>query len=134
VAKIRERALRAWETRRRNLQLKPIVRAISIRQPYAEMILRRKKREEYRSRPTLVKGRVYLYAALRPGDNSDWQKLGMRPGELPTGKVVGTVEIIGCRWNPFRRCYAYVLRDPRRLRRLLVPKNQPLPCFWKPQF
>lgn len=109
-------------------------RAISIRQPYAEMILCGKKREEYRSHPTLIQERVYLYAALRPGDNSDWQKLGKRPGELPTGMVIGTVEIKGCHRNPSRGCYAYVLRDPRRLRRPLLPKNQPLPCFWRPQF
>ena len=36
--------------------------ALSIRQPYVEMILTRKKRIEYRSRRTHVRGRVYLYA------------------------------------------------------------------------
>jgi hypothetical protein len=34
-------------------------RALSIRQPYVELILRGKKREEYRSRQTHVRGRVY---------------------------------------------------------------------------
>jgi hypothetical protein len=55
VAKTHAGALRAWETRRLNLKLKRIVRAISIRQPYAEMIMRGTKREEYRSNPTLIK-------------------------------------------------------------------------------
>ena len=42
-----------------------IERAISIRQPYAELILRGKKKNEFRSRPTNIRERVYIYAALR---------------------------------------------------------------------
>jgi hypothetical protein len=129
-----EGAVRAWGTRRRNLSLKPIIRAISIRQPYAEMILCGEKREEYRSRPTLIKGRVYLCAALRPGDASDWQRLTKRPGDLPTGKIIGTVEIAGCHWDESRGCFAYALQNPQRLQRPLLPKNQPQPCFWIPHF
>ncbi len=38
--------------------------ALSIRQPYAELILRGIKRIEYRSRPTRIVGeRFYLYAS-----------------------------------------------------------------------
>jgi hypothetical protein len=122
-----EGALRAWETRR-------ITRAISIRQPYVEMILCGEKREEYRSQPTLIKERVYLYAALKPGDVSEWQRLGKRPGELPVRKIVGTVEIAACRWDESRGCYAYVLKEPKRLSRPLTPRNQPQPCFWRPKF
>ena len=47
-----------------------VKRAISIRQPYVELILRRRKTREYRSRRTNIRERVYLYAALRP---ADWQ-------------------------------------------------------------
>jgi hypothetical protein len=73
VGKTSERAVRAWVTRRRNLKLKRIVRAISIRQPYAELIMRGTKREECRSRATLIQERVYLSAALTAGIKSDWQ-------------------------------------------------------------
>lgn len=45
----------------------PTGRAISIRQPYVEDILRGKKKYEYRSRPTQIRGRVYLYASLGLG-------------------------------------------------------------------
>lgn len=66
-----------------------IERAISIRQPYVELILRRKKRIEYRSQPTNIRERVYLYASLTPGDAEDWASLKKSPGELPTGLIVG---------------------------------------------
>lgn len=43
-------------------------RAISVRQPYVEMILRGIKKSEYRSQLTHIRERVYLYASLKPGD------------------------------------------------------------------
>ncbi len=46
----------------------PPRRALSIRQPYAELILRGIKRIEYRSRPTRILGeRFYIYTARIPG-------------------------------------------------------------------
>jgi hypothetical protein len=112
-----------------------IERAISIRQPYVEQILRGIKKIEYRSRPTTIRERVFLYASLTPGASpKDWTKVKKAPGELPTGLIVGTVEIVGCRFNAQDGCYHYVLRNPKRLRKPLTPLNQPQPVFWRPRF
>ncbi len=46
-----------------------ITRAISIRQPYVELILQGKKWQEFRSRRTHLRGRVYLYASMTPKDD-----------------------------------------------------------------
>ena len=108
-------------------------RAISIRQPYVEQILRGTKRFEYRSRRTNIRERVYIYAGLRPGLESQWKKLKMSPGDLPTGKIVGTVEIADCRQLHSGE-YAYRLLNPQRLTRARTPKNQPQPGFWIPRF
>ena len=52
------------------------MRALSIRQPYAELILRGIKTVEYRSRGTRIIGeRFYIYAAKR--------KLPVVSGQLP---------------------------------------------------
>ena len=97
--------------------------ALSVRQPYAELILRGIKTIEFRSRPTRVIGqRFYLYASRGGGD---WRKSAERagakawsldlampdgagvppwmgemaralrlfPGELPTGVIVGSAMI-----------------------------------------
>jgi len=110
-------------------------RAFSIRQPLVELILRGIKKKKYRSLPTRIKERVYLYANLRPSPRQmEWRKVGKNPGELPTGAIVGTVEIVGCRWDERYECYACVLKAPRRLRTALIPKNQPQPVFWRPRF
>ena len=39
-------------------------RALSIRQPHAEAIMRGVKKTEFRSRATKIRGRVYIYASL----------------------------------------------------------------------
>lgn len=111
-------------------------RALSIRQPYVELILRGKKREEYRSRRTHVRGRVYLYASLKPG-NYEWaaKKYHVRctSGTLPVGCIVGSVELVGCKALRDGE-YAWLLAKPRRYRTPLRPRNQPQPSFWKPRF
>lgn len=110
-------------------------RAVSIRQPYVELILLGKKREEYRSRPTRIRERVYLCASLNPGDY-EWaaRKYRMRcdPEKLPSGRIVGSVEIVGC--VDKGDCYAWRLAKPRRYRTHRTPRNQPQPGFWKPKF
>jgi len=112
-----------------------IVRAISIRQPWVELILRGKKTKEYRSRLTKIRECVYIYASLTPADwPPAWRQIGKQPGELPTGAVVGTVEIVDCQWDDREECYAYVLRNPERLSCPLYPRNLPQPGFWRPQF
>lgn len=68
-------------------------RALSIRQAYAELILRGIKRIEYRSRPTKIIGeRFYIYASRKwagvngVGGGSD----SIEPGDAPAGVIVGT--------------------------------------------
>ena len=112
-----------------------IVRAISIRQPYVELILRGLKKAEYRSIATQVRGRVYLYASATPTDDATaWKKAKASPGDLPAGCIVGSVEVTGCRYVPGGDYYAYELARPRRLRRTLRPVNQPQPLWWRPVF
>jgi hypothetical protein len=109
----------------------PSGRAISIRQPYAEQILRGKKKYEYRSMPTKIRGRVYLYASNTPGPDEHWSKLKMEPGDLPSGVIVGSVEIVDCvEYGP--RDYGYRLKNPKRYRKHIKPKQHPQPCWFFP--
>ena len=47
------------------------LRALSIRQPYAEQILRGTKTIEYRSVKTNIRERIYIYASLGMGSSDD---------------------------------------------------------------
>jgi hypothetical protein len=107
-----------------------ITRALSIRQPYAEMILRGKKKIEYRSRPTNIRERVYIYASLTPGDEEAWKAIKLHPSDLPTGVLIGTVEIKDCTGKPGD--YEWHLAKPVRLKKKIKPKRKPQPAWFRP--
>ncbi len=106
------------------------MRAPSIRQPYAEQILRGIKKIEYRSRPTSIRERVYIYASLTPGRAKDFDSMGLAPGDLPVGVLVGTVEVTDCSGEPGD--YKWHLKRPKRLRRMVRPRKHPQPGWFNP--
>lgn len=106
------------------------MRALSIRQPYAEQVLRGTKKIEYRSKSTNIRERVYIYASLTPGYSKDWDDMQLQPGDLPVGVLVGTVEISDYRGKPGD--YEWHLTKPDRLKRHLKPKKHPQPVWFYP--
>lgn len=112
-----------------------LVRAISIRQPYVEQILRGTKKVEFRSIPTRIRERIYLYASQKPADDPKaWRRVKAAPGDLPTGVILGSVEIVDCRQGGRKDRFHYILARPKRFRTPLRAKNQPQPVFWRPVF
>ena len=101
--------------------------ALSLRQPNAEQVLRGQKQIEYRNMPTSKRERVYIYASNTPFDQEAWDEIKLEPGDLPTGVLVGTVEIVGCRKTKTK--YEWDLAKPQRLKRLIKPKNHPQPAW-----
>ena len=99
-----------------------IRRAFSVHQPYADQILRGTKKYEYRSRPTHIRGRVYIYASI---------KSRQRKSQLIQGRILGTVEVISCHWSPRLNCYRWKLSRPKRIRPR-IPRNHPQPVWFYP--
>ena len=58
-----------------------------------------------------------------PADEEVWDEIGLVLGDLPTGVLVGTVEIVGCRKTKIE--YEWDLARPVSLKRLVKPKNHP---------
>jgi hypothetical protein len=106
-------------------------KALSIRQPYAEMILRGIKKIEYRTMRTNIRGRVYIYASLTAGPLEEYEKLKSQPGDFPTGVLVGTVEIIGCE-TPDGYDYEWLLTNPERLEKPITADNKAQPSWLIP--
>lgn len=105
--------------------------AISIRQPYIELILNGRKKEEYRSRFTERRGLIYLYAPLRPAkDDKAWAMVKKGFRDLPSGLIVGTVKLVDCIWNPEHEDHSYVFRNPQRIEPFKPRAGMPQPCFW----
>lgn len=107
--------------------------AIAIRQPYIEEILLGTKKIEYRSRITHKRGRVFLYASSgKVPDEARWKKLGKEMYSLPSGVIVGSVDIIDCRYNKKLDCYEYILKNPKRYKIPVSTIMQAQPCFFFP--
>jgi hypothetical protein len=107
------------------------MKALSIRQPWAELILQGRKTIELRTWSTPYRGRLLIHAGKKV-DYDDCGQYGLDPASLTTGALVGTVELTGIRtfnwwqWRWLRKqhlgagpFYADVLgwelSDPQRL-------------------
>ena len=132
------------------------MRALSIRQPWAELILRGVKTVEYRSRPTRVIGeRFHIYAPLKhatpsakvwsrdlavpapPHAPPEWllelaeQLRLIEPGTpLPTGVIVGSAVIE--KVSRVDSVYRWHLTGARRARKLRKPDGHPQPVWFRP--
>mgnify|MGYP001566098420 FL=1 len=105
--------------------------ALSVRQPWAGQILQGVKVFEYRRFTTHKRGRVMLYASAGQGARERAAMKRLRLGTLPTGVIVGSVEIVGATWlEPGK--YAWSLRRPKRLKRPVTPKRRAQPAFFRP--
>lgn len=69
------------------------MKALSIRQPWAELILQGRKTLELRSWTTHYRGRIYIHAAKQINREA-CQLYGFDPCRLARGALVGSVEIL----------------------------------------
>ena len=100
------------------------MKVISIRQPWAALIVHGFKDIENRTWPTRYRGPVLVQAALR-GDDVSSEEIDRRFGvrlscELSLGGIVGVTEIVDCvRPHPSKwyapGCYGFVLGSSRPL-------------------
>src|SRR5262249_52856213 len=112
------------------MSAKARMRALSIRQPYAELILAGRKSVEYRSRPVRLRGRVYVYACKSPGPAEVYSRNRLDAADLPHGVLVGTVEIVDCTGSDGE--YQWHLARPQRLKRPRAVTAMPQPGFFWP--
>lgn len=120
-------ALKAAASRRINQD--GAVLALSVNQPHAERIMRGEKTEEFRPTACRVRERVYIYSTKRLSDFG-WDRIDSEPEDLPTGVLVGTVEIVGCKKRGDQ--YAWQLARPIRFDRPKEPDNKPQPAWFRP--
>ncbi len=111
------------------------MRALSIRQPYVEEILRGVKTIEYRSRSTRIIGqRFYIYASQKPADGQEkrFAKLGCEFEDLPSGVIVGSAVISHVTYNKRMGLYEWHLTGIKRLKRHRKPSGHPQPVWFTP--
>jgi ATP-dependent Lhr-like helicase len=110
------------------------LRALSVPQPWAELILQGEKKNVNCDHPTDIRGVVYIYAIE---SRTIVEEMKLLPSEirldinkLPRDLIIGTVEIYNC--SPCKNGgYQWLLRSPSKLPRPLKPKCEPeTVCFF----
>ena len=109
------------------------MRALSIRQPFAEAILRGAKTSEFRSGPTAIRERILIYAGLKRYTDDDERQIAdefdmadVDLDNLPRGVIVGSVELYDCDGGE------WFLRNPQRAVHPVPPTNRPNPVWFYP--
>lgn len=103
--------------------------ALSVRQPFAEQIMIGEKKIEYRSKPTNIRERIYVYASKTPNKEA-FRKIKKELSDFPVGVLVGTVEIVDCKEKSDE--YHLLLANPQRLKKPMKADNRPQPVWFKP--
>ena len=113
------------------------LRALSIRQPHAEAIMRGIKKIEYRNMLTKIRGQVQIYTSLGRYPAEIEAEMLVEYGiedvscdKLPRGVLIGTVEIKDCTEDYGE--FHWHLEKPKRAAQLLKPKKQPQPVWFNP--
>lgn len=105
--------------------------ALSIRQPWTELIIQGVKTIEVRSWSTRHRGELWIHAGIRPDSNA-LRRFNLPVDDLAFGAIVGVCELYDCiefgekTWNVWRsghlnegvlsgRLFAWFLKNPVRV-------------------
>ena len=115
------------------LKIRCCMKALSIKQPFAELILEGRKKIELRKWNTKFRGEFFIHASKNP-DMDAMKKFGF--SELPLGCIIGKVTLIDVKkyrneqehykdkdshlapsyWGD----YGFVLANPKRVEKILI--------------
>jgi len=127
----------------------PNIIALSVRQPWAELILRGIKTIEVRSLDTQVRGAIYIYASKKlsdlPAATVAARQHDLDLDTLPCGLLVGSVDLHATRpataadaaaacvpATVLRQHYAWQIRDPQRFTPPLAVRFLPYGVWFYP--
>lgn len=72
------------------------MKVLTIKQPWATLIMQKDKRFEFRSWRTKYRGELLIHAGKSVDKKSIERLKAYLPEELPTGKILGKVTLVDC--------------------------------------
>ena len=92
------------------------MKAITIQQPWASLILDERKKTEFRSWPTKHRGKLAIHAGMGI-DKEECRRVGYDADKLPRGCVICIVEMYGCKKTVGTPdSFGWKLRNVRKIR------------------
>lgn len=110
------------------------MKALTVRQPWASLIIEGHKDVENRSWPTGYRGDLFIHAAGAKVDEATEDIWGLLDSYAPLGVILGVVDLVDCRrdhpsgWAT-ADAWHWVLQNPRPCRPLPAKGNSGL---WTP--
>jgi hypothetical protein len=102
----------------------PVIKCLSVRQPWAALVVDGVKDIENRSWPTDYRGPLLIHASLKPDTEAREQ---YQLCSEPRGAIIGCVEVVDCRQLSRAECgrskwaahgqHHWILRNARRFRK-----------------
>ena len=113
--------------KREQLKTRVVDRVLSVRQPWAQLIITGKKKIEYRTWSTPYRGTVAIRASSTM-TKSLVRDNGLDPEKLVTGKIIGIVDIADCvsgrRPKSHKKpTWRWILKNPRSLNKPLTAEG-----------
>ena len=123
-----------------------MARTLTVRQPWANLIIHHGKNVENRSWATPYRGTVLIHAGQRyePSGKTFAENLGISvPTELPQGVILGSVELVACVLDSespwaIKGMWHWILVNPKPVKECLWIKGQlglqEAPADWQTLF
>ena len=104
--------------------------ALSVKQPYAESIIRGEKVIERRTVNTKIRGRIMIYASKSKAKDSEFERLSIYSEDCLYGYIIGEVSIVEVNFDSPK--YLWKLEQPTRYKCPLKPMKRPQPIWFYP--
>lgn len=109
------------------------MKTLTVRQPFAHLIMNGKKKIEVRSWKTNHRGPILIHSSMygfaaKDGTIEEAEAIAeglIKEGtQLRFGEILGTVEIVDIIWDEEGEVYEWYLRNPKPLRKTIEAKGR----------
>jgi hypothetical protein len=104
------------------------LKALTVRQPWASLIVAGVKDVENRSKPIKYRGRLAIHSSLRINEEAMEEFGHLIDTSVPLGAIIGSVDVVDCvvaspsQWA-MNGYYHWVLANPHQLKRIRPMKG-----------
>ena len=115
---------------------KAAIRALSVRQPWANDIINGTKTIEFRTVSTNIREQVFIYASktMKTAEKQELKTRGLVAASYVRGAIIGVVTIQRCIQPAHSGDYQWHLVSPRKFKTPLLIANRPQPVWFRPKF
>ena len=98
------------------------MKALSIQQPFAELIVSGLKDREHRTWKTNFRGKFLIHASKKP-DIEFMNVFGLNKDAFVYGAIIGQAELYDVKQFEYNKMYAFLIKDPIKFKKPIPAKG-----------